>query len=128
MSERPQHLGFDPARVEVEINGLHVTYAPRYRIFLDAMESGRWQTISIDPDEEAVRLVQTLITARRVANAEDVLDLDEDPTALAQRLEAVAREGVGMDDLHRSLSLPQIRAVLEMVEAAGLVVMEGETR
>jgi hypothetical protein len=53
---------------------------------------------------------------------------DDDLNAIAERAVAAAHEGVGMDELHQSISAAQVRAAMEMLEAAGLVVMEGETR
>lgn len=41
---------------------------------------------------------------------------------LAERVVAVAE---GLDEIHRSISLPQVVAVLEMVDAAGLTITEG---
>jgi hypothetical protein len=43
---------------------------------------------------------------------------------IAERLVAVAHAGVGMDDVHRALSVELIEAVLDMIEAAGLVVCD----
>lgn len=53
---------------------------------------------------------------------------DDDLNAIAERAVAAAHEGVGMDELHQSISPAQVRAAMEMLEAAGLVVMEGESR
>jgi hypothetical protein len=53
---------------------------------------------------------------------------DDDLNAIAERAVVAAHEGPGMDDLHKSMSSAQVRAVLEMLEAAGSVVMEGESR
>lgn len=52
----------------------------------------------------------------------------EPSAALAERVVAVAHQGIGLDDIHRSLSPAVVLAVLQLIEAAGLVVMEDETR
>jgi hypothetical protein len=53
---------------------------------------------------------------------------DDDLNAIAERAVVAAHDGVGMDDLHRSISPAQVRAALEMCEAAGLGFTEGEDR
>ena len=132
MNERPRHLENQTGRVVIDIAGeIGVTYAPGYLVFIDQMRAGRWQTIAVDPDEIVPLLIETLAVARQVANAEDVLKLDVDSevlepgNALAHRLFAAAAD---LDAVHRSLSVAQVLAAMEMLEAAGLVVMEGETR
>jgi hypothetical protein len=63
MTGRTRHLEHARGRVEVQLeDGIVLSAAPGYVIFLDRMQDGRWQTISVDP-----AYVESLIAGLRGA-------------------------------------------------------------
>ena len=80
------------------------------------------------PDPPPVRTCCKPSKSRGGSYAPDHRGAWKPSTALAARVVAVAHQGVGLDAIHRAFSPAVVLAALQLIDAAGPAVMEGETR